>query len=272
MTQDKASNYQPLTCILIGAGNVATHIGLRLKAQGATVSQVFSRTEESAKALASRLGCPATNQLDAVKTTADIYILSVKDDALAALVQQLCPKAPQALFVHTAGSMPLSVFEGFARRYGIVYPMQTFSRTKAVDFARVPCFIEGSDAETLEQVRLVASLLSDDVHELTTIQRRYLHLAAVFACNFANHCYAVAEEILRANAIPAHVLQPLIAETAAKVAQLPAREAQTGPAVRHDVKIMEAQAQLLASHPEWQSIYRLMSDDIYNMCKKSEPS
>ncbi len=251
--------------VLVGAGNVATHIGLSLKAKGVDIAQVYSRTADSASALAARLGCPSTDNLSDLCADADMYIISVKDNALVDVIAGMEHCSADALYVHTAGSVPMLVFEHRRPYYGVFYPMQTFSKEKKVDFSQVPCFIEASDDVSLARLKRLAATLSSHVMELSTEKRKYLHLAAVFACNFANHCYAVADALLREQGIPFDVMLPLVDEAAGKVHHLSPVAAQTGPAVRGDTKVMDAQMQLLSDRPEWQELYAMLSGDIQNM-------
>ena len=199
---------------------------------------------------------------------ADIYIIAVKDSALQEVIKRLCSclspntlssgrgqeEAP--LLVHTAGSMPLSVFDGYDCHAGVLYPMQTFSLDREVDFREIPLFIEGADP----RIRAVAESLSAHVYELSTADRKYLHLAAVFACNFANHCYTLAADVLARKGLPFDVMLPLVDETARKVHELHPTEAQTGPAARGDKNVMAAQSALLDGR--LQAIYNLMSESI----------
>ena len=206
--------------------------------------------------------------LEELPQHADIYIIAVKDSALQEVIQHLCsrlsPNTPSSrrgqgeapLLVHTAGSMPLSVFDGYDCHAGVLYPMQTFSLDREVDFREIPLFIEGADP----RIRAVAESLSAHVYELSTADRKYLHLAAVFACNFANHCYTLAADVLARKGLPFDVMLPLVDETARKVHELHPTEAQTGPAARGDKNVMAAQSALLDGR--LQAIYNLMSESI----------
>lgn len=247
----------------IGAGNLATRLGLALKEAGHETVQVYSRTMESASALAGRLGCPATDDADHVDTTADVYIFSVKDSVLENLAGRIAPRVGGALCLHTSGSMPAGVFRGQAGRYGVLYPMQTFSRSRDVCFREIPCFIEASDAEALEQVRALARSVSDRVEEMSSARRAHLHLAAVFACNFVNHCYALSAGILERQGIPFEVMLPLIDETARKVHGLSPHAAQTGPAVRYDENVIGKHLQMLEDEDALREIYGMMSRSIH---------
>lgn len=222
---------------VIGTGNLGTNLTHALQQAGHEVTSLHGRTFRS----------------DEVR--GDIVILSVKDDALPLLAARLAHT--ESLVLHTAGSQPLDVLESPHR--GVLYPMQTFSKSRIVPFGDIPIFIE-SDTD-IDRLEALARTLSRKVHRLTSHQRRYLHLAAVFACNFTNHCYNLAAQLLAAHGIPFDVMLPLIDETARKVHTLTPQEAQTGPAVRYDETIIRQQENLLTGDAK--DIYRLMSTSIH---------
>ena len=250
--------------VLIGAGNLATHLGKALHAAGHDMVQVFSRTMQSAETLASLLDAEPLTNMAQVRDDADVYIFSVKDSALEQLISQLCG-GEKKVFLHTAGSMPMSVFREKALHYGVLYPMQTFSKQREVDFSIIPCFIEANDEFALKQIEGLAGQISHRVFQLSSEDRKYLHLSAVFACNFANHCYAASQELLQQHGIPFDVMLPLIDETAAKVHGMTPKEAQTGPAVRYDENVIDKQIQLLENQPYFQKIYDCMSKSIHEL-------
>ncbi len=250
--------------VLIGAGNLATHLGKALHAAGHDMVQVFSRTMQSAETLASLLDAEPLTDMAQVRDDADVYIFSVKDSALEQLISQLCG-GEKKVFLHTAGSMPMSVFRGKALHYGVLYPMQTFSKQREVDFSIIPCFIEANDEFALKQIEGLAGRISHRVYQLSSEDRKYLHLSAVFACNFANHCYAASQELLQQHGIPFDVMLPLIDETAAKVHGMTPKEAQTGPAVRYDENVIGKQIRLLENQPYFQKIYDCMSKSIHEL-------
>lgn len=256
--------------VLIGAGNLATRLGKALVKGGYAVDMVYSRTEASARTLAEALHTAWTTSPEAIQKEADFYIFSVKDDALESLAKTIAP-GREGIFLHTAGSMPMDVFKGYASRYGVAYPMQTFSKDLDVDFSKIPCFIEASDYRTfLETVGLFGSICGS-IQRLDSEKRRYLHLAAVFACNFTNHCYALAEKILAAQGLPFRLMQPLIEETAHKAALMSPKAAQTGPAVRYDENVIRKQEDLLKDDSATRRLYELMSESIHRLATTNEP-
>lgn len=249
---------------LIGAGNLATQLGKALVRSGHEIIQVYSRTEVSAQALAAVLQTEWTVSLRQVTSEADLYIVALKDTVLDEVIPDLVQGRREAVFVHTAGSVPMTCWQGKARHYGVFYPMQTFSRARDVDFKAIPIFIEANNEVVKERLKYLAYSLSESVYELSSEQRRTLHLAAVFACNFSNYMYAVCEQMLDEAGLPFEVMNPLIDETAAKVHQLLPHEAQTGPAMRYDINVIGKHLALLAGHPEWQQLYELISKNIHH--------
>lgn len=232
--------------VIVGAGNLATCLGKALCKVGIAPVAVWSRSEESAAALSGLLQCRATTDI-ATLPDADIVITAVADDALPHVARLVAARYPDALVAHTAGSVPMSVWvEAGARHYGVFYPMQTFSKAKEVDFSRLGIFVEGCSDDHCNRLMGLASLLTPMVYRATSEQRAYLHIAAVFACNFANAMYGMAAELLQDNGLPFEVMLPMIDETAAKLHTLSPDEAQTGPARRGDATIMNRQRAMLS--------------------------
>lgn len=256
----------PQRVVVLGAGRVATHLAPALVRVGYSLSQVWSRTEESARQVAESLGVAYTTDLDSVVTDADIYIVSVADKALPEVAERLCQRANRmALFLHTAGSIGIEVWQHCCvEHYGILYPLQTFSKERVVDMREVSLFVEASSEETLALTEALARSLSDKVFCADSRRRAQLHIAAVFACNFANAMYDAAYRLLAEEGIPFEVLLPLIDETAAKVHTLTPREAQTGPAVRGDREVMQRHLEALVGDEQLREIYSLISDYIMN--------
>lgn len=249
--------------VLVGAGNVATSLGLALRKTGHEVVQVVCAHLVHAEELARRIQAAQwSDSLDSL-AQADAYILSVTDSALPLVAEKVCgllkSQNPQALIVHTAGSLPLDVLNGL--HCAVLYPMQTFSKAAPSDFAHLPLFLEATDAESENTVMQLACSLSDQVFKLSSQERRYLHLAAVFCCNFANHCMAMGEAVLKAHGVPFSVMYPLIDGMTQKLHRLSPRQAQTGPAVRGDNNVMESQLELLkaSDDSDMAAIYQLLS-------------
>jgi predicted short-subunit dehydrogenase-like oxidoreductase (DUF2520 family) len=245
--------------VFIGAGNVATHLSKAIKGSNFRMWQVFSRNVDNAKALANKLKCNYTTDIKAIKTDADVYFFSVPDDALPAIIAEIPPN--DGLWVHTAGSVPIDVFHGYTKRYGVLYPLQTFSKHRELDFSEIPLFIEANSFDDDELLYHIACSISDYVENMNSEKRKYLHLAAVFACNFSNHMYAIASHILEKQGIDWSFLLPLISETVGKIYDIHPDQAQTGPAVRFDRAVMEQHLSMLADE-HLRQLYSMISESI----------
>ena len=246
--------------VFIGAGNLATRLSLAMQRVGMQIGQVYSHTEASARQLATRLGCPWTNDLSALQEDGDLYVFSLKDTVLSDVISKVKPN--NGMWVHTAGSMPMSVFEGYAQRFGVLYPLQTFSKGRNVNFDVIPIFLEANTDKNADYLKNIASALSENVRFMSSEKRRSLHLAAVFACNFTNHIYTLSYKLLENESISADVLLPLIDETVSKIHSMPPAAAQTGPAIRYDENVINKHLAML-DDPDMQAIYRLLSQNIH---------
>lgn len=248
--------------VIIGAGNVATHLAHAYR-DILNISQVFSRSMKNAKILADSIKCnDYTDKPESITADADIYIFAVKDDAIGPLLDRI--NIPEkALAIHTSGSVSKNIFENRANRFGILYPLQTFTKNIPVDFSKIAFFIEGDSAETCREIELLAKTLSGKVYEADSDQRKRLHIAAVFACNFANNMWSIANEITDKNDLPFDVLLPLIQATVDKLKYTSPLNAQTGPAVRQDHVIINNHIDMLDGGKK--NIYRIISDNIIKM-------
>ncbi|MBO7052088.1 MAG: DUF2520 domain-containing protein [Prevotella sp.] len=247
---------------MIGSGNLATHLSLALHGAGMSPCQVYSPTLSHASLLASKLGCPFTDDIGEVMTDADAYIISIKDDAIHETARQLAKGRGGAVFIHTAGSVSIDVFNGVAEHAAVLYPMQSFTKGRTLCFKDIPCFIEATDDVSMHTVSQLAHAVCDKVVSIDSDKRKQLHLAAVFSCNLTNHCYHIAEKILQSEGLDFRILEPLIMETARKACSMSPHDAQTGPMVRNDVGVMQRQLDLITD-PLAKEIYQLMAKSIY---------
>jgi len=249
--------------VLLGSGKVATQVGKELHNAGILVAQVYSQTLAHAQTLALQVHAKAISDLAELTKNADVYIISVNDDAILSLVEHL--DLADKIVLHTSGSTAMDVLKAASTNYGVLYPLQTFSFDKAVDFSQVPIAVEASSPEVLKQLEALAHKLSPKIVQMSSEQRLVLHIAAVFACNFSNHVYAIAQQLVENKGLSFDYLRPLIAETAAKVQQALPSEVQTGPAIRKDEKILQKHLDFLKDQPQLQEIYRLLSQSIVNL-------
>lgn len=246
--------------VCIGSGNVATHFSNAFKRGGAELIQVWSKNPEHAAVLANATGANPITDLKAIDPHADLYLIAVKDDAIASIADAL--QGLKGLVVHTSGATDLNVFSEKNENFGVLYPLQTFSKDKPLDFQQVPLCIEAKDESGLSALKSIARSLSTRVYEVNSEKRRILHLSAVFACNFVNHLYALSADILTKNDLDFELLRPLILETAQKVQHAYPVDVQTGPAIRNDEQTIIKHKELLSDMPELRDIYETLSKSI----------
>ncbi len=242
--------------VLIGSGNVAQHlISSFVGSKDIDLVQVFSRQKEAVSTLFDSNKI-TNNFTDLV--VADLYILAVSDDSIAEVSSQL--SFENRLVVHTAGSVSMDFLDQKNRR-GVFYPLQTFSKNRTVDFSAIPICLETEFDADFEILEKVAKALSNQVFKINETQRQSLHVSAVFANNFVNHLYQISNAICAENNIPFEVLKPLILETANKVMTLSPSEAQTGPAIRNDIKTIERHLSFLTNENQVK-IYKILTQSI----------
>lgn len=250
----------------IGAGNLAFHLAKALHSKGFQINQIYNRTESSAKELAEITEAKFTSSLSEIDSATDIYVVAVKDSAIGEVLSQI--NFQDKLVVHCSGSQSISVLKKYTKNFGVIYPLQTFSKKREVIFSDIPVFIEANSPENLKILRKIACAISEKVSMADSEQRQLLHISAVFACNFVNHLYLIASELLKTKNISFDVLKPLILETALKVQELQPFEAQTGPAVRFDKNVIDKHLEKLADAEEYRQLYELVSKSIFEHHKK----
>lgn len=255
-----------LKICFIGAGNLATQLSKSFVANEVIVSQIFSRTIKSAEELAVQIGVSFTNEIEEIDQSADVYFVALKDSALNEVLEQIDFK--NKLLVHCAGSVPISALNMYSSNTGVFYPLQTFSKIRDIDFKGIPVFIEANNPENEQVLVKLANQISRGVSVLDSERRKTLHISAVFACNFVNHFYALADQLLNSKNIDFEVLRPLILETAEKVQKLKPKEAQTGPAVRFDENIISSHLKDLGNMENLNELYTLVSKSIFEFHKK----
>ncbi len=245
---------------LIGAGNVGTHLGKRLRACGFSIVQVFSRELSKAQALAGELDAEAVNELSQVIAHEGLYLLAIRDDAIAEVAKSLSETGlHKGLFAHTSGATPAAVLQPYFERYGIFYPLQTFSTQRTPDFSEIPICIQAAGEADVALLTAIASEVGQKAVSITEKQRIGLHVAAVFVNNFSNYLYQTGESILKKEQLDFDLLLPLIRETAEKVRSLSPETAQTGPAIRGDEQTIARHLAYLQDEPTARRLYEMLT-------------
>jgi len=249
-----------MNIVIVGAGRVGTSLSKALDRSGHNILRIISRSTEKAEKLANVLGSGYGKDLT-IPEDCEVVIVAVNDDAIHGVMKKL--KAPdKTVIAHTAGSVGLEVFGSDIVNYGVFYPLQTFTDGRDFNFREIPVFIEGNNDHTSSLLRSLAASVSETVIYLISEKRKYLHLAAVFVCNFVNHMYYAGKEISGQAGMEFKVLLPLLEETMEKASDLGPEKSQTGPAVRNDKKTIEKHLDLLSFSPDLHKIYQVITDSI----------
>lgn len=243
--------------VIIGSGNVAYHLAKAFRLKGIPLAQIFGRNREELGKISEELNIPFSTEY---LQDADLYIICVSDNSVENVSQLITKK--DCLVAHTSGSLPKEILTGEYRKSSF-YPLQTFSKSKELDYEKIPFFIEAENDQDQQLLIELASRISENVMGSSYEKRKYIHLTAVFACNFVNHLFARAKEISDSQEIPFDYFLPLINETVQKIYEIDPKSAQTGPAVRNDVRVLELHEQLLKD--ESLEIYKTMNHSIQKM-------
>lgn len=247
--------------VFIGAGNLASSLAPALKDAGYEISQVYSRTRKSAQTLGTTVQANYTTLLSSLYLDADIYILCLKDDAIKKVASSL--KLNGKHVFHTSGSVGLKALEGSSLNMGVFYPLQSFSTSKRTGFKDIPVMLEASNTRTYSVLSKLSKDLGANGIKLNSEERLKLHLAAVFACNFTNHFYSIAERLLRSSGLRFQMLYPLILETVERTKKGSPVKFQTGPAARGDKKTMRKHLNILKkTDSSLAKIYKMISQEI----------
>jgi len=244
---------------IIGAGNVATQLALALRRVGHTIVQIGNRSNDAGQELAKTVGATFTSNLKALED-ADIYIIAVKDDAIADVASQL--HLGGKILVHTSGTKTSEILSFATQNFGVFYPLQTMTKQTKIDFTDIPILIEGNNAPTIKVLDVLAKSLSKNIHTVDEQQRQWVHVAAVFANNFTNHMFSISEKLLVEHGLSLDILKPLIIRSVENLQNASPADIQTGPAARGDSLTIERHVELLANHNRLQKIYEILTASI----------
>ncbi len=245
--------------VIIGAGNVATILGMKIFVAGHSIEQIIGRSETEAADLAETLNASHTTNLLQINDSADVYIISINDDHLEELALTL--RLENKLVAHTAGSVSMSVLKNTSNNYGVLYPLQSL-RKQTTHLPDVPVLIDGNSSKAREELRAFANTWASQVIFASDSQRMKFHVAGVITSNFSNHLYALAEAYCKKEGVEFNVLLPIIKETATRLEEYAPSELQTGPAARGDVATIDKHLHLLTQHPALRKIYIKLTESI----------
>ncbi len=246
----------------IGAGNFASHIIPGLYKVGCDIRQVFSRRMDNALSLGLKVKAQAVNDLSLIDDSADIYLIMSADDAIGDILDLIGADLSDKIIAHSSGSMGTKILSKKTKKYGSFYALQSFRKGSELDLSQVPFMVNGADKDTLNTLRILARQLSPQVLVATDEERLYYHLAAVYINNFTNHLACISNTLLKEQGLDYDVLLPIIEKTSEKLKSISPCDNQTGPAIRHDNRVILKHLALLDNNETWKEVYQSLSKSI----------
>lgn len=249
--------------VVIGAGNVGTHMAIVLDNAGYHISQVVGRKEGAVEYLAAKLKTDYTLSFEQVLKGCDLYLMALPDGVMEEILPRL--GLSDELLVHTSGSVSIDILNPFSENTGVIYPLQTFTRSREINLKEVPILIEANRIDNENALLDLARDISKHVRVVDSLRRQSIHIAAVFASNFSNHMLNISRMLMEESELDFSLLAPLIRETTAKALELGPQKAQTGPALRKDMRIIEKHLEMLRDKKEIQELYRLITQNLIDL-------
>lgn len=243
--------------VIVGTGQLAAHLVSSFNIAGYRSVQIIGRDPKKTELLAQRFNFDFAVSFDDIDPDADLIILAVSDDSIDEVITKL--PHHKGLCMHTSGSKGLDVFGNKFEHFGVFYPLQTFTDGRIINFREIPVLIEANNKYSRDTIISIAKGMSDYVYEISSDERRKLHLSAVFVSNFVNALFTMGNEILNDTKLPFNILKPLIIETIDKAFESGPDNAQTGPAKRGDMGTIQSHLALLSNKPEIAALYSLFS-------------
>lgn len=255
---------KPINIVVIGTGNVAQHVVTSFQGiDSIRLAQIFNhRATMEAKQFSKRFHCSLETNYSKINANADIYIIAVKDDAIAEVVKKIAPLNLKGIVAHTSGSTDIKALKISSENIGVYYPLQTFYKGAKINWQTTPVLIEGNTKSVETKLKQLANLVSKKVKAVDSKNRLQIHLAAVFACNFTNAMYVSAFEIIEKNIGKKNtdVLLPIMQHSFQKLQTIHPKQAQTGPAVRRDKLVMKKHIDLIKNNKQLTQVYKIVSD------------
>ena len=110
---------------LIGSGKIAHNLALVLKDQNISITGINSRNEKTGKKLANKVNTKYYQNVIIPKKT-NLVIICVSDDE----IKNIAKKISNIPVIHTSGSSKIDLLKNCSNNYGVMWPIQTFSKNK----------------------------------------------------------------------------------------------------------------------------------------------
>jgi predicted short-subunit dehydrogenase-like oxidoreductase (DUF2520 family) len=248
---------------IVGAGNLAWHLAPEIENFGHKVSLVSSRKKKSARSLIDRLyNASLKRGLNFSKSNVNAIIIAVNDENIQEVVGELIIP-DNCTLIHTSGSQPMELLSrSAAAHYGVLYPLQTFTKGIKVNLRETPIFLEANDDYTYKILHNLTKGISRNIYKISSEKRMILHLGGVIGSNFSNHMLTIAKTLMDEHDMDFKLLQNLVFTMFQKAFEIGPENGQTGPAIRADHDTMQKHIKLLKEDRDLQKVYTLISNHI----------
>lgn len=246
------------TLNIVGAGHVGRALGRLFYTRGVfAVQDVKTRGSDSARDAVAFIGAGTPVDGHGVMRPADVWMLAVADDAIAAVAAALAQSVPMAgaVVFHCSGAKASTELDALRRAGALVasvHPVRSFADPIAVAaaFDGTFCGVEG-DAAALAVLLPAFEAIGARPVQIDPAAKTVYHAAAVFASNYLVTVMDAALRAYQAAGIPADVARelarPLASETLSNVLRLGPEAALSGPIARGDAATVARQHAAVAA-------------------------
>jgi len=254
--------------VVIGAGRVGTSLGVALKENGYPVIGVSSRTLDSARRAAQRIGTRVFPDPVECSQKGELVFITTPDRVISRVANDIAAGGgfkPGQVVVHTSGACSSQELAS-AREKGALaislHPLQTFA-TVETGLKNLPgtYFTAEGDQEAMPLARQVVKDLGGKFLCIATEMKPLYHAAACVVCNYFVSLVNLGLEMMQTagvapeQALPA--IMPLLQGTVQNLQQVGTPAALTGPIARGDAPTIASHLQVMKhSLPERESLYR----------------
>lgn len=253
---------------IIGAGNIGWHLGIAFRRSGLHIKSIISRDRRKGEELAVRIGASYVDSIECIESIPDVFVICVQDKEIKGIVDVL--KEKEIPLLHVSGSTSIDVFSFCKSEYGVIYPLQTFTRGVEMTYEDIPFLLEASSSVFMNCLEDLAARVTNKILHIHSKQRLKIHVAAVYACNFSNHMAAIAEKILKEEGLNLELIRPLMGQTFEKLSTKSPLKVQTGPAVRNDEETIQKHIKALTEYASEKELYELISQQIIRYRKQGD--
>lgn len=252
-------DHQPRV-IVFGSGNVATSLGRAWEANGVVIAGFCNRKGIVPPGFITT-DAPCFTQPESIDVEADFALVAVRDEFVFSVINAL-----------PSGLTPIH-FSGALRNPdtgGVIWCAQSIQPHAPELMKEVPMVITANDSATREVLTQLAGRISTRLFPTMEEKRQKGHLTAVFAVNFTNHALAIAQQLSSEADLPWDWFIPMIEATSQGAIEGNAAARQTGPGLRREEAVIQAQLQALSTHPAWRKFYEAATESIQSLHEKPD--